>query len=145
MTPSTRAPRRRRAEAGFTLLELLVVLTILVILTVSVGTVALNYLGGAKADGARLQRDQIEAGLDLFRLDAGRYPTTQEGLAALVERPAGVERWNGPYLRKPEALTDPWGRPFRYAAPGDRGDFDLWSLGADGAEGGEGEDADVGL
>lgn len=139
------SPRPAAAEAGFTLLELLVVLTILVLLTVSVGTVALNYLGGAKADAARLQRGQIEAGLDLFRLDAGRYPAQAEGLDALVVRPAGAARWNGPYLRDAAALRDPWGAPFVYAAPGAGGAaYDLYSLGSDGAPGGEGEAADVG-
>ncbi len=133
-----------RPDAGFTLLELLVVLTILVLLTVSVGTVALNYLGGARADAALLQRGQIEAGLDLFRLDVGRYPTTQEGLGALITRPSDGTRWNGPYLRNAEALADPWGAPFRYAAPGEGAPFDLYSLGADGVEGGEDENADIG-
>lgn len=130
-------------DAGFTLLELLVVVTILVLLTVSVGTVALNFLGGAKQDAARVQLSQIETGLDLYRLDVGRYPTAAEGLTALVEAPAGVGRWNGPYLRNREALADPWGAPFRYAAPGTEGPYDVISLGSDGAEGGEGEAADV--
>lgn len=133
-----------RADAGFTLLELLVVVTILVLLTAAVGTVALNFLGGAKQDAARIQMGQIEAGLDLHRLDVGRYPATAEGLGALVVRPAGVDRWNGPYVRSADALTDPWGAPFAYAAPGPAGaPYALWSLGADGAEGGEGEAADV--
>lgn len=140
-TPSEAA--RPPRDAGFTLLELLVVVTILVLLTVSVGTVALNFLGGARQDAARVQLGQIESGLDLFRLDVGRYPTEAEGLRALVERPAGVERWSGPYLRRREALIDPWGAPFRYAAPGSDGPFDVWSYGADGVEGGTGEAADV--
>ncbi|MEO0763736.1 MAG: type II secretion system protein GspG, partial [Pseudomonadota bacterium] len=86
-------------DAGLTLLELLVVVTILVLLSVAVGTVALNYLGGARVDAARLQITQIEAGLDLYRLDFGRYPSEAEGLGALVEPPAGAEAWNGPYIR----------------------------------------------
>ncbi|SDZ89167.1 type II secretion system major pseudopilin GspG [Rubrimonas cliftonensis] len=137
-------PRRARADAGFTLLELLVVVTILVLLTAAVGTVALNFLGGAKQDAARIQIGQIEAGLDLYRLDMGRYPTEREGLEALVSAPTGAARWAGPYLRKRDALEDPWGAPFTYAAPGQGGaPYDLLSLGSDGAEGGEGEAADV--
>jgi general secretion pathway protein G len=135
----------RRDDAGFTLLELLVVVTILVALAAAVGTVALNFLGGARADTARIQMGQIEAGLDLYRLDVGRYPTAAEGLDALLERPAGVDRWGGPYVKGADTLTDPWGAPFRYAVPGESGPFDLLSLGADAAEGGEGEAADVRL
>lgn len=134
-----------RRDAGLTLLELLVVVTILVLLTVSIGTVALNYLGGAKADAARLQLDQIGSALDLYHLDAGRYPTTAEGLEALVSAPPAAPWWNGPYLRKREALVDPWGAPFTYAAPGRGGaPYDLISLGADGAEGGTDDAADLG-
>lgn len=143
--PATTRAASPRRDAGFTLLELLVVVTILVALAAAVGTVALNFLGGARSDAARLQMGQIEAGLDLFRLDVGRYPSEDEGLAALLERPAGVERWNGPYVKGADTLSDPWGGPFRYAAPGRDGPFDLLSLGADGAEGGEGEAADVRL
>ncbi|MEM8821735.1 MAG: type II secretion system major pseudopilin GspG [Pseudomonadota bacterium] len=126
----------RRGDAGLTLLELLVVITILTLLTVAIGTVALNYLGGARADAARLQMTQIETGLDLFRLDIGRYPTSDEGLSALVEAPADADGWNGPYLRKEEALTDPWGAPFEYAAPGQDDAYDLTTRGADGVPGG---------
>ncbi len=141
---SRTAPSRRLApDAGLTLLELLVVITILTLLTVAIGTVALNYLGGAKADAARLQMEQIATGLDLYRLDLGRYPTEEEGLDALVSAPAGAEGWNGPYLRKADALTDPWGAPFLYAVPGESGAYDLVSLGADGAEGGEDDAADL--
>ena len=143
LTQRQAAARRLAREAGLTLLELLVVVTILVLLTVAIGTVALNYLGGAKTDAARLQITQIEAGLDLYRLDMGRYPTQQEGLTALVERPAGAESWNGPYVRKRGALTDPWGAAFQYQAPGRQGAYDLFSYGADGVEGGSDDAADV--
>lgn len=134
-----------RSDAGFTLLELLVVVTILVLLTTAVGTVALNFLGGAKQDAARVQLGQIEAGLDLYRLDVGRYPTEAEGLGVLLDRPAAAPRWNGPYLRNRDALVDPWGATFLYGAPqgSSNGAPQVWSLGADGAEGGEGEAADV--
>lgn len=140
-TPGRRPARRR--DAGLTLLELLVTITILVLLTVAIGTVALNYLGRGKAEAARLQLSQIEAGLDLYLLDVGRYPTTEEGLGALIAAPTGVDAWRGPYLRKAAALSDPWGAAFRYEAPGRNGEFDLYSLGADGTEGGEGDDADI--
>lgn len=139
------AAPRAAGDAGFTLLELLVVVTILVALAAAVGTVALNFLGGARSDAARIQMGQIEAGLDLFRLDVGRYPTESEGLDALIERPSGADRWNGPYVKGPETLTDPWGGAFRYAAPGSDGPYDLISLGSDGAEGGQDEAADVRL
>lgn len=130
-------------DAGLTLLELLVVITILVVLTVAIGTVALNYLGGAKADAARLQMTQVETGLDLYRLDMGRYPTEDEGLEALLTAPTTAESWNGPYLRKSAALTDPWGNAFQYAAPGSDGPYDVISLGSDGQPGGEDDAADL--
>lgn len=138
-----RARARRRADAGFTLLELLVVVTILVGLAAALGTVALNFLGGARADTARLQIQQLSAGLDLFRLHVGRYPTEAEGLDALLEAPAGVARWNGPYVKGDGALSDPWGGAFQYAPSGSGSAFELYSFGADGAEGGEGDAADV--
>ena len=134
---------RDRRQAGFTLLELLVVITILSLLAVSVGSVAINYLGRARTDTTRLQIDQISAGLDLFRLDNARYPTKDEGLDALFEAPDGLPRWQGPYLQKRETLQDPWGFPFRYESPGQHGEVDIYSYGADNAEGGDGENTDV--
>lgn len=130
-------------DAGLTLLELLVVITILVVLTVAIGTVALNYLDRAKGDAARLQLNQIEAGLDLYRLDIGRYPTESEGLDALLERPAGLDTWRGPYVKNAEALVDPWQEAFIFRAPGQDGPYDLTSFGADKTEGGEGDAADI--
>ncbi len=138
-----KATRKPSKDGGFTLLELLVVTTILVLLAVATGTVVINYLGRAKTDAARLQIDQIEAGLDLFRLDVGRYPTQQEGITALVAAPGGIDSWRGPYIRKQAALTDPWGAEFQYVFPGRNGTYDLYSYGADGTEGGEDEAADV--
>lgn len=134
---------QREARAGLTLLELLVVITILVLLAVAIGTVALNYLDRAKSDAARLQMNQIEAGLDLYRLDMGAYPTQEAGLQALVEAPTGVDGWRGPYIRKAATLIDPWGAPFQYATPGRDGPFDLLSYGADGAPGGDDDAADI--
>lgn len=133
----------RHGEGGFTLLELLVVLAILSLLAVVAVPQVLKYLGGAKTDTARIQVQQIGTTLDLFRLETGRYPTSDEGLISLLEAPAGLETWNGPYLKKREMIVDPWGRTFLYRFPGDHGDFDLYSLGADGDEGGEGESRDL--
>jgi len=127
-------------DAGFTLLELLVVLAILALLAGLVAPRVIGYLGGARTDTARMQMHNIEASLDLYRLDVGRYP---ESLDALIQRPSGVDKWNGPYLKKDSGLTDPWGAPYQYRIPGQHGEFDIFSLGADKAEGGEGEDQDV--
>lgn len=133
-----------RAHRGFTLIELLVVLAILGLLASLVGPRVMKYFGGAKSDSARLQIENLASTLDMYRLEVGRYPNTEEGLAALVEAPAGVERWNGPYLKKKQVPKDPWGYEFRYRYPGEHGDFDLYTLGSDNAEGGEGEDRDIG-
>lgn len=97
-------------------------------------------LGGAKSDSAKVQIEALSTGIDLYRLEVGKLP---RDLESLVDRPSGEERWNGPYLRKAAVPRDPWGNPFRYKAPGDHGDFDLYSLGADGAEGGDGENRDI--
>lgn len=142
----SRSSRRcsRQAAQGFTLLELLVVLAILALLAGLVGPRVLDQLGGARSDAAKVQIKNIEAGLDLFRLDVGRYPTQNEGLRALIERPPGPGRWQGPYLKSADGLNDPWGRPYRYRSPGrNNGPFDIYSLGGDNSEGGEGENRDV--
>ena len=129
--------------SGFTLIELLVVLMILGLLAGLVGPRVLKYMGGAKSDTARLQIEEFGAGLDLYHLEVGRYPTTEEGLEALSRAPTGVDNWNGPYLKKKTIPMDPWGRPYRYRSPGENGDYDLYSLGRDNADGGEGEDEDI--
>ena len=131
------------AANGFTLIELLVVLVILGLLAGLVGPQILRYLGGAKSDTAVLQIEELGAGLDLYHLDVGRYPTTEEGLAALVEAPAGGNRWNGPYLKKKTLPKDPWGNDYHYRSPGENGLYDLYSLGSDNLEGGEGENKDL--
>jgi general secretion pathway protein G len=128
---------------GFTLIELLVVLVILGLLAGLVGPQVIKYLGGANTKTAKLQIEDFSTALDAFRLDMGRYPTTSEGLQALVSQPAGAPRWNGPYLRKNIVPKDPWGHDYQYRSPGQHGYFDLYSLGADNVEGGDGENQDV--
>jgi len=127
--------------AGFTLLELLVVLVILGLL---VGYVAPRYfsqVGKSEVKVARAQVKALEDALDQYRLDMGFYPTTEQGLSALNEAPAGENRWQGPYLRK-AVPNDPWGRAYQYESPGQHGEYDIWSYGRDGQAGGSGEDAD---
>lgn len=134
---STRTHRRAR---GFTLIELLVVLAILTLLAGLVGPRVLNQLGGAKSKTAGVQIADLDKSLELFKLDVGRYPSTEEGLEALVKRPGSVNGWNGPYL-KGGVPSDPWSHPYRYANAG--GAIEILSLGADGAPGGDGENADI--
>jgi general secretion pathway protein G len=131
-------------QAGFTLLEVLVVLVILGLLAAVVaGPQIFKYLGTAKSEAAKVQVSQISQALDLYRLEIGRYPTDEESLVALVEAPAGLNKWNGPYLKKKDAIVDPWGRQFLYKVPGQHGDYDLYTFGADNAQGGNGEDQDI--
>ncbi|MDR1854827.1 MAG: type II secretion system major pseudopilin GspG [Azoarcus sp.] len=131
-------------HAGFTLLELLVVLAILALLGGLVGPRIMGALGGAKTKTATVQAKNLENAVKTFYLDVGRYPTAAEGLTALTARPATAPGWNGPYLEKNAVPQDPWGRDFIYQIPGQHGDVDIYSLGADGQPGGEGENADVG-
>jgi len=132
-----------RHVGGFTLVELLVVLAILGLLAGLVGPRVIGQLGGAKSKSAAVQIADLEAAIDLFRVDVGRYPTQQEGLNALVVKPQTASTWNGPYLRK-GLPKDPWGNPYRYRFPGQHADYDVFSFGADNAPGGEGENADIG-
>ena len=126
--------------AGFTLIEILVVLAIIGLIGALVAPQVFKSLGGAKTDAARAQIDGLATGIDLYRLEVGSLPPSLE---ALVERPASESRWNGPYLRKPVLPKDPWNNDYIYRVPGEHGDYDLYTLGADAAEGGEGEDQDV--
>ncbi|MDC7701918.1 type II secretion system major pseudopilin GspG [Vogesella indigofera] len=135
--------RKRFGSAGFTLLELLVVLVIIGLLA---GYVAPRYfaqVGKAEVKTAQAQVDALEKSLDQYRLDTGHYPTTEQGLAVLYARPADEPKWQGPYLKKAPP-PDPWGRPYQYRQPGERGEYDLYSYGKDGQSGGSGEDADIG-
>jgi general secretion pathway protein G len=135
-----RRPENRR---GFTILELMVVLVILSLLGALVAPRFFGQVKKAKHKAASAQISYLELALDSFFLDAGRYPTTAEGLDALITRPSGVPEWNGPYLKKSEIPLDPWGNAYIYMSPGSHGDYDLYSYGADGTEGGEGENADI--
>lgn len=128
---------------GFTLVEILVVLAILALLVGLVGPRVMKQLGGAKSDTARLQIDDFGAALDLFYLDIGRYPNTQEGLEALVISPANTPKWDGPYLKKKKIPMDPWGTEYQYQSPGQHGDYDLYSYGADNSPGGDGDNSDI--
>lgn len=133
----------QKRTAGFTLIELLVVLAILGMLAALVGPQVLNQLGGAKSKSAGIQIRDFEQALELYKLDVGRFPRSNEGLQALVQQPGGAQGWNGPYLKKSELPDDPWGNPYVYRSPGQNSAIDIVSLGADGRPGGSGEDADV--
>jgi general secretion pathway protein G len=143
MPPAPDPRRQTAAQAGFSLIELLVVLAILGLLIGIVAPPVIRYLGRAKTDVAKVDIHNLESALDLYRLDLGRYPTQAEGLAALTDKPPGLERWQGPYLKQKTVPTDPWTHPYHYRIPGEHGDYDLYSLGADDAPGGTGENQDV--
>ena len=133
----------RAAIRGMTLIEILVVL---VLIGIVLGIVGGNFIGRgekAKADAAKVEIGQIAQSLDLYKLEVGRYPTTQEGLQALISAPSGVANWNGPYWKKSAVPKDPWGNEYRYVSPGSKGAYEIISLGADGKEGGEGPDRDI--
>jgi len=120
-----------------------VVMAILGLIAVFAVPQVIKFLGGAQRDAAQIQVERLSGILDLYRLELGNYPSTEAGLEALIEAPAGAERWNGPYLKKAESLIDPWRNPYVYRYPGEHGEYDLYSLGKDGREGGEGEAADI--
>jgi general secretion pathway protein G len=142
MTRSDRRTARARADAGFTLVELLVVMVILGLLASIAAPQVLGYLDRSRSDAAQLQIRRLDSILELYRLDIGRYPTTEEGLAALRADP-GDPRWRGPYVKGDGDLVDPWGAPWAYRAPGREGPYEIVSLGGDGQPGGEGIDADI--
>jgi general secretion pathway protein G len=131
-------------SAGFTLIEMLVVLTIIGLIMGLIGPRVLGYLSESKVKAARLQIESFSSALDLFYLDVGRYPTSSEGLEALATRPSGVDIWNGPYVKGGRVPPDPWGHPYQYQSPVNRTPpYEIVSLGSDGSEGGTGNAADV--
>lgn len=140
----SRKPALRRA-GGFTLIELLIVMVILGLLASLVGPRLFGQLDASKVKAARTQIEMLGAAMDTYRLDMSRYPSTEQGIAALSEKPADAAeaaRWRGPYLKK-KVDKDPWGNSYVYRAPGEKSDYELSSLGADGKEGGSGDDADI--
>lgn len=134
----------RAGERGYSLLELLVVLAILGLIIAIAAPRVIGYFDSSKAKAAEIQIANIAAALDLYYLANGAYPSEQQGLKALVERPEGVQSWDGPYLNRADGIIDPWQRPYLYKQPGQHGKFDVATLGADGKEGGEDEDRDIG-
>lgn len=124
------------ARAGFTLVEMLVVLVIIGLIMGLVGPRVLNYLTDAREKTAKIQIESFKSSIDLYFLDTGRYPSTNEGLNALVKKPGNVDGWNGPYLRGGTLPNDPWGRPYVYRSPADKAPFEITTLGPQGREGG---------
>ena len=134
--------RKERRDAGFTLIELMIVLFILGLLAALVAPRLMGRVGQAKIKSAKAQIQLLATALDLYHLDVGRYPTEEEGLKSLREKPEALSSWGGPYLDK-DVPKDPWGRDYSYKCPGEHGPYDLYSLGADGQPGGESENGDV--
>ena len=132
-----------KGEEGFTLVEMLVVLGIIVLLAAMVAPQVIRYLGSARAETAQVQLKNIESALELYYLDTGQYPTQNDGLKALIEAPGSVQGWHGPYIKRAGGIQDSWGRAYIYKQPGDHGVYDLSSFGRDGVAGGEGEDKDI--
>jgi general secretion pathway protein G len=135
--------RSRRGQSGFTLIEMMVVMVIIGLLMALVGPRFIRQEGKARVKAARAQIELLGTALDTYRLDVGRYPSSQEGLGALQQRPFGVDRWDGPYLKK-DVPKDPWDHPYMYRSPGEGGrPYDLYSYGADGSPGGSGDNRDI--
>ena len=134
---------RKESQLGFTLVEMLVVITIIGMIMALVGPRVLNYLSDSRAKAAKIQIQSLASALDLFYLDAGRYPSASEGLAALVHPVSGALAWNGPYLKGGVVPNDPWGSAYVYRQPGESSAYEIRSLGSDGQEGGTGTAADI--
>jgi general secretion pathway protein G len=141
--PNKKRRHRRHGERGFTLVEILVVITIIALIMSVVGPRVLNFLSESKVKATRIQLESLASALDLYFLDTGRYPSSSEGLQALLERPGSTIGWGGPYLKGNVVPNDPWGRSYIYRLPGQHGSYDILSYGADGQEGGTGAAADI--
>ena len=139
-----RTLRRNTWQSGFTLLELMVVLLILALLATIAAPRVTKYLRKAKTETARIQVDALGAAVDAFHVDTGRFPTSAEGLNALIDPPAATPSWDGPYIKRRDSLVDPWGEAYHYTIPGKHSEFDIYTLGSDHREGGEGDARDVG-
>ena len=134
---------KNRKQMGFTLLELLVVLGIIAMLAGIVGPQVMKHMGESKTKAAKVQLEDLASTLDMYKLDAGTYPSPEQGLNALIEAPDNARHWSGPYLSKSKIPLDPWQNEYHYVFPGEHGKFDIFSYGADGKEGGTGEDQDI--
>jgi general secretion pathway protein G len=134
---------RRLAERGFTLVEMLVVISIIALIMALVGPRVLNFLTESKVKAAKIQIESLSSALDLYALDTGRYPSSSDGLDALMQRPGNIGSWNGPYLKGAIVPKDPWGNSYIYRSPGQHGAYDILSYGADGQEGGTGAATDI--
>ena len=139
LTRTRRSCFRRTLERGFTLVEMLVVISIIALIMALVGPRVLNFLGESKVKAAKIQIASLESALDLYALDTGQYPSSSDGLDALMHRPGGVTSWSGPYLKGNEVPNDPWGKPYIYRSPGEHGPYDIVSYGPKGQEGGTAE------
>lgn len=135
--------KKNTLEAGFTLLELLVVLVILVLIAGLVAPRVIGYLGSSKTKTAKVQISALQSAIELYKLDTDQYPSTEQGLSALIKKPDNAENWNGPYLKRSAIPKDPWGNGYHYKHPGTHGDFDIYSLGSDNKEGGDGDKQDI--
>ena len=138
-----RSRSRNNGERGFTLVEILVVITIIALIMSLVGPRVLNYLTESKVKAAKIQMQSFSSALDLLYLDTGRYPSSAEGLAVLVKPTSAMAGWNGPYLKGGNVPNDPWGKPYFYRSPTERAKYEIMSYGADGQEGGTGTAADI--
>jgi general secretion pathway protein G len=138
-----RSNERGQGERGFTLMEMLVVLVVIGLIAAVAIPQVTKLLGSAKHKAGRIQTETLINSLQVYEMDTGAFPSTEQGLAALWKAPDGATEWNGPYVRRQKQLIDPWGRPFIYRVPGTKGPYDLISLGGDGKRGGYGDDADL--
>ena len=139
----TSLPTRKPREAGFTLMEMLVVLVVIGLIAAVAVPQVMKLLESAKHKAARIQLETVSNSLNAYQLDIGSYPTQQQGLEVLWKPVGDMPDWSGPYVRRDHQLIDPWGRPLIYHSPGNKRAYDLISLGADGKEGGQGDDADL--